>query len=81
MTKYFAMFGELEDATIVIDKITNMSRGYGFVTYRRLGDLDRVTNLKHFISGIELECKRAVPLKRANGVAQQNTIPKEVNAE
>ncbi len=31
---FFAQFGEIEDAVIVKDRTTGLSRGFGFVVYR-----------------------------------------------
>jgi len=32
--QFFAQFGEIEDAVIVKDRSTGMSRGFGFVVFR-----------------------------------------------
>ncbi|GAB4846552.1 hypothetical protein Ancab_025557 [Ancistrocladus abbreviatus] len=32
----FAVFGDLEEAVVILDKITGKSKGYGFVTYKHI---------------------------------------------
>lgn len=34
----FSKFGEIEDATVITNKYTGRSRGFGFVTYKNDGD-------------------------------------------
>ena len=43
---YFARFGLMEDCVILQDKRTHKPRGFGFVTYKDVKDLDRVLKLR-----------------------------------
>lgn len=59
---YFARFGEIEKASIMRDKVTGKSRGFGFVTYKKQETTDEAlkkTDLE--LDGRKLELKLAVP--------------------
>jgi hypothetical protein len=43
---YFEKFGEVEEAMIMRDKLTQRSRGFGFVTFRSREPVDRVMSTK-----------------------------------
>ncbi len=63
---YFIKFGEIEDSAILRDKRTGKPRGFGFVTYTRIDNLDIVMDNKekHVIQGKWVDCKRAVPASK-----------------
>lgn len=59
---YFARIGEIEKASIMRDKVTGKSRGFGFVTYKTQETTDTAlkrTDLE--LDGRKLELKLAVP--------------------
>ena len=37
----FSAFGEIEEATVIIDKFSNRSKGFGFVTFVNDADADK----------------------------------------
>ncbi|KDR10826.1 Heterogeneous nuclear ribonucleoprotein A/B [Zootermopsis nevadensis] len=49
---YFSEFGHVVSATVVFDRNTGMSRGYGFVLFSTQGGYDSVTNRhNHILEG------------------------------
>lgn len=61
-TDFFAQFGRVIDATLMMDKDTGRPRGFGFVTFDNDAAVERV--LQHFpleILGKPIEVKRAQP--------------------
>ena len=61
-TEFFAQFGRVIDATLMMDKDTGRPRGFGFVTFDNDAAVERV--LAHFpleILGKPIEVKRAQP--------------------
>ncbi|CUM64250.1 uncharacterized protein PRCAT00001847001 [Priceomyces carsonii] len=66
---FFAQFGSIIDAQLMIDKDTGRSRGFGFITYDSPDAVDRVTVNKYLnLKGKAMEVKRAEP----RGQHQQN---------
>lgn len=37
---YFSQFGQLEEAVVMMDKLTGRSRGFGFITFVNVKDLE-----------------------------------------
>jgi hypothetical protein len=52
---YFAQFGDLEEAVIMVDKFTHRSRGFAFVTYRTKAPVERVMNTRLELDGRKLD--------------------------
>jgi len=45
----FSKYGEIEEATVISDKFTNRSKGFGFVTFTNDADADKaVKELNEF---------------------------------
>lgn len=64
--EYFANFGAIEEAIVMMDHVTGRARGFGFCTYENEESVDKVIEMQssgtaHAIKGKAVECKRAVP--------------------
>jgi len=58
---YFARFGEIEKATTIRDKLTDKSRGFGFVTFLKEETTEEVLQMKDLeLDGRKLDLKLAV---------------------
>lgn len=52
LLNYFREFGRVANATVVVDKNTGISKGYGFVTYFGKDSLEKINNQKsHHLEG------------------------------
>lgn len=59
---YFESFGEVKEAFIKVDPVTNRGRGFGFVTFAEPDAIDRVMrNGPHILDEKVVDCKLAVP--------------------
>lgn len=59
---YFSKFGELVDCVVMKFRDTKRSRGFGFVTYAAVEQVDECQNNRpHTIDGTKVETKRATP--------------------
>ncbi|KEZ45173.1 hypothetical protein SAPIO_CDS2623 [Scedosporium apiospermum] len=58
---YFAQFGRVVDATLMMDKDTGRPRGFGFVTFENESGVDACLNAKLEIHGKFIEVKKAQP--------------------
>lgn len=60
--EFFAKYGTIIDAQLMLDKDTGRSRGFGFVTYDSPEAVDRVCENKYIeFKGKQIEIKRAEP--------------------
>jgi len=59
---YFKRMGAPVDRlSIMRDKATGCSRGFGFVTFCTVDGLELVCSRRHVLDGRKIECKRAIP--------------------
>mmetsp|Transcript_22278 Transcript_22278/g.20249 ORF Transcript_22278/g.20249 Transcript_22278/m.20249 type:complete len:394 (-) Transcript_22278:85-1266(-) len=58
---YFSKFGTVKDAVVMVDRSTNRSRGFGFVTFETDEAVDKVVKTENTILGKWVEVKRAEP--------------------
>ncbi|KAL6866027.1 hypothetical protein ACO1O0_002127 [Amphichorda felina] len=58
---YFAQFGRVVDATLMMDKDTGRPRGFGFVTFESEAGVDACINVPLEIHGKPIEVKKAQP--------------------
>lgn len=66
MREHFAKFGEILDCVIMKESKSGKSRGFGFVTYTCMAQVDEMMKARpHKIDGRELETKRATPREEA----------------
>jgi RNA recognition motif-containing protein len=68
---HFSQFGNVANAVIMIDRGTNRSRGFGFVTYDSEDAVDSVLSRTHTINGKVIECKKAIPKQQLDVREQQ----------
>jgi len=64
----FSKYGEVEEATVISDKFTNRSKGFGFVTFTNDADADKaVKELNEFdFEGRKLTVNGAKPREEKN---------------
>jgi len=59
---YFSQFGELVDSVVMSDPQTKKSRGFGFLEYATVEQVDACqAGRPHVVDGKEVETKRAIP--------------------
>lgn len=58
---YFAQFGRVVDATLMMDKDTGRPRGFGFVTFENEAGVEACINVPLEIHGKPIEVKKAQP--------------------
>lgn len=69
---FFAQYGTIIDAQLMLDKDTGRSRGFGFVTYDSGDAVDRVCQNKYIeFKGKQIEIKRAEPRHNQRAAASQ----------
>ncbi|GBG34298.1 RNA-binding protein 1 [Hondaea fermentalgiana] len=62
LRNYFGQFGALSQATVMIDRETNRSRGFGFVSFADATGMHRALKTEvHNINGKPAEVKEAIP--------------------
>ncbi|KAL4130475.1 hypothetical protein PRIC2_006472 [Phytophthora ramorum] len=67
---YFEEYGKITDAVVMIDRDTQRSRGFGFITFEDEASVAEVISKSHEIHGKVVEIKRAEPKEaRAGGGA------------
>lgn len=54
---YFSQFGYVRNATVVFDKATGLSQGYGYVRFAKREHLDFALENKHILEGKTLSLK------------------------
>ncbi|PHH84652.1 hypothetical protein CDD83_1609 [Cordyceps sp. RAO-2017] len=76
---YFAQFGRVVDATLMMDKDTGRPRGFGFVTFESEAGVDACINVPLEIHGKQVEVKKAQPrgnLREEEEAAKRNKFRK-----
>jgi len=62
MKEYFKYFGEVTDCSLMRDRESGKSRGFGFVTFKDPAAVEKVLAQKsHILDGKTVDCKEAVP--------------------
>ncbi|EGX96432.1 RNA recognition protein, RNP-1 [Cordyceps militaris CM01] len=77
--EFFAQFGRVIDATLMMDKDTGRPRGFGFVTFESEAGVDACINIPLEIHGKPIEVKRAQPrgnLREEEDAAKRNKFKK-----
>ncbi|EER11247.1 conserved hypothetical protein [Perkinsus marinus ATCC 50983] len=61
LREYFSQFGDIDDATVMIDHLTGRSRGFGFITFQYSQDMEVcLDNIPHVVMDKTIDVKRAV---------------------
>lgn len=77
LTEYFSNYGELTDVVVMRDSMSKKSRGFGFVTFQSMEEVDQVQlNRPHTIDGKTIETKRVVPKTEAGNPEAHTRVPK-----
>lgn len=59
LKNYFQGFGRVANASVVFDKKTGLSKGYGFVNYFTLSPIERIENeTRHMLDGNQLRIQK-----------------------
>ncbi|KAK8925467.1 putative RNA-binding protein [Metarhizium anisopliae] len=77
---YFAQFGRVVDATLMMDKDTGRPRGFGFVTFESEAGVEACINVPLEIHGKPVEVKRAQPrgnLREEEEAAKRSKFKKD----
>lgn len=70
---YFAQFGPIKDAVVMIDRLTGNSRGFGFVTYHTEEAFHYTLSLEHTLMSKKVEVRRAEARNQV-GITTQTTM-------
>lgn len=74
---HFEKWGTLTDCVVMRDSDSRRSRGFGFVTYSSVSEVDEaMRNRPHKLDGRAVECKRAVPREDSNKPGAHLTVKK-----
>jgi len=68
LLNYCQNYGAVLDAVVMMDKFTQRSRGFGFITYASPESVDRLMadrEVEHVVDGKRVQFKRAVPVSFA----------------
>jgi len=57
LKKHFSEFGEIEDATIIVNKFTGRSKGFGFVSFK---DEESAKKAMQEMNGKEVEGRKLI---------------------
>ena len=65
LVELFSSFGEIEEALVIANKYTGLSRGFGFVTFKKEEDADKAIAKmdEKEVEGRNLVVKEAKPLE------------------
>uniref|UniRef100_A0A1I7WN80 Heterogeneous nuclear ribonucleoprotein A1 n=1 Tax=Heterorhabditis bacteriophora TaxID=37862 RepID=A0A1I7WN80_HETBA len=71
-TEYFSKFGTVVKAEIILDKVTNKPRGFGFVTFDDYDPVDQCVLLRsHMINGFRCDVKKGLSKDEMNKAQTQ----------
>ena len=71
---FYSQFGTLADCTVMIDTATGRSRGFGFVTFAKVAEVDAAMSARpHLIDAKAVEPKRAIPKEMIAANATSST--------
>lgn len=74
---HFGEWGDIADCIVMRDPNTKRSRGFGFITYEKVDQLDEAQNNRpHTIDGREVETKRAMPRDDNSNTSNHQSVTK-----
>nr|XP_009862242.1 heterogeneous nuclear ribonucleoproteins A2/B1 isoform X2 [Ciona intestinalis] len=77
LSAYFTKFGEVTDSVVMMDPKTKKSRGFGFVTFKRIKMVDAVMSERpHKLDGRTVTPKRAVSREDSEKPGAHATVKK-----
>lgn len=84
--EYFSKWGEITEAVVVIEKKSNISKGFGFITCNERETFEKILKTNHKINKRMMFCREAFPIKNTNQFGDPEdrkvyirTVPNEVN--
>lgn len=60
LEQHFSKYGDVEDVVIMMEKATNRSRGFGFVTFKSPSSVAAAVGASHNVDGRDISVKKAV---------------------
>uniref|UniRef100_A0A4W5NVN2 RRM domain-containing protein n=1 Tax=Hucho hucho TaxID=62062 RepID=A0A4W5NVN2_9TELE len=77
LRNYFERWGSLSDCVVMKDPVTKRSRGFGFVTYSSVDEVDASMEARpHRVDGRQVEPKRAVSREDSSRPGAHTTVKK-----
>eukprot|EP00826_Nyctotherus_ovalis_P012375 TRINITY_DN1326_c0_g2_i2.p1 TRINITY_DN1326_c0_g2~~TRINITY_DN1326_c0_g2_i2.p1 ORF type:complete len:332 (+),score=62.44 TRINITY_DN1326_c0_g2_i2:207-1202(+) len=69
LRKYFKHYGDVTDSSLMLDRETSKSRGFGFITFKDPAAVARVlANKAHIVDGKIVDCKEAISKSSDNSL-------------
>lgn len=77
---HFSKYGEVSDAVIMVDGVTKMPRGFGFVTFKDQSSVTSAIDEQHFLDGKKIDPKEAITkdYHASSQVSKSSSIEKKV---
>jgi len=60
LRNHFLQYGDIADSVVMMDKVLNRSRGFGFVTFKDAAAANAALGTSHVLDGREVSTKKAV---------------------
>ncbi|KAL0978280.1 hypothetical protein UPYG_G00168350 [Umbra pygmaea] len=77
LREYFEQWGSLTDCVVMKDPVSKRSRGFGFVTYSSMDEVDAAMEARpHKVDGRQVEPKRAVSREDSTRPGAHTTVKK-----
>merc|ERR1711871_1637366 len=58
LKRHFEQYGAITSAHVVIDRVTHVHRGFGFVTFENAHSIDRLLTFTHELNGRVVDLRR-----------------------
>ena len=65
MREYSEKYGEVRNVYLMREKVTKISRGFGFIEFKNGAGMDACLKDTHEISGRKFSCKKAMNVRSA----------------